>query len=293
MGQPHPGCIAFYRRNSDPAKIGQSDMLRGYKVYRNTGEQGDTAPWLFKNQGVYENGKILPGQQKMNKTCDLLKAGATGRLRISFRALSARELALLLQVCQIDWRLGGGKPLGLGHCAVRLLRMLDESGQEVPVPPEWKKEVEDIQDRVAAYLASQVPVPKLRYPRAAQLNRNQVTRGGHVWFVRHAAPTKNNRGEVSAGLQVLRAYDDLSETTRTSEIPAQVLPEFNPADPLADTLYAYDAIALETRRVGNNQNEIGALETFDEKKQYMENPTPGANQGMNREHRKNERKGRE
>ncbi|MFU8769882.1 MAG: hypothetical protein ACNA7H_09115, partial [Desulfotignum sp.] len=129
LSAPHPGCIAFYRDQDDLDEIGRNSPLKGYKVYRNTRERGDNAPWKYSVQGVYgENGALKDPQQKVNKTAELLNEGLTGKLRIAFRALGADEMALLLAACSVDWKLGGGKPLGLGHCRVINVTMIDEDG---------------------------------------------------------------------------------------------------------------------------------------------------------------------
>lgn len=132
LAPPHPGCAAFYREQTDPDLVANDENtgLRGYKVYRTSGESGDVAPWNYSVQGVYdEQGLPKPAGQKTNKTCDLLPANLTGRLRIACRALTARELALLVAACSVDWRLGGGKPLGLGHCRITSATWIDENGE--------------------------------------------------------------------------------------------------------------------------------------------------------------------
>jgi hypothetical protein len=218
---PHPGCAAFYRDNADADLVSNraGERLRGYKVYRTQVADGSqSAPWLYSNQGVYgDNGSPKSSRQNVNKTCDLLKVDQIGSLRIACRSLSRRELALLLLACSVDWRLGGGKPLGLGLCRVESLTVRDEHGavydglelardipQSCELPPAYREQVSDLIGRAKLWQASQIPVEFLRYPRAAQRNRNKISRGGHAWFARHANPKKSLQSDAaSQGLQVL------------------------------------------------------------------------------------------
>ncbi|MDA1230613.1 MAG: RAMP superfamily CRISPR-associated protein, partial [Planctomycetota bacterium] len=213
LSSPHPGCVAFYRDCSELDEFAPGRPLRGYKVYRNTKERGDNAPWHYHVQGVYKDGKLKDNgnaQQKINQTCELLNEGITGTLRIAFRDLSKRELALLLLTCSVDWRLGGGKPLGLGHCRVVSADMIRETGERSNLfsrlaensedyPPAanigpYSEAVTDLAERAQLWHASQHPVDKLRYPRASVENKNTVTIGGHLWFGRHAQPRKGVSG---------------------------------------------------------------------------------------------------
>ena len=174
LAQPHPGCLAFYRP--------EDEKLNGYKVYRNAidGEK----PWLYRTQGIYKSGwNIEPfDKQKIVKKVDLLKSGRKGKLKISFRALSEKELSLLLTACKVDWKLGGGKPLGLGHCKVTQMEAVDENGDLIDlnaIAP-----MEKITERVEWYKKSQEPVKDMLYPRA--VDRRQHS--GLQWFSRHANP---------------------------------------------------------------------------------------------------------
>ncbi len=275
LAPPHPGCIAFYRDNKNPDDIGQQDSLRGYKVYRTTKEQGTQAPWKFEVQGVYgEKGELSSPQQKVNKTCDLLRSGLTGKLRIAFRALSKRELALLLQACAVPWRLGGGKPLGLGLCQVQVTNLIDEYGQALEVPGwtnerqsdgqlsilGWQEECQNIQGRVQMWTASQQPVDKLRYPRAVMDNDSRKARGGHSWFQRHALPrmtTSKDSTVREKGLQPLHIDDPLKTKAvnagqtldqQNPMVAGQLLPPFDPSNPQSDLLFGYDLIKAESRQ---------------------------------------------
>ncbi len=177
LAQPHPGCVAFYRKGN---------VLNGYKVYRNA-VAGDQ-PWLYSVQGVFDqSGWDMddPLNQKLAKTVDLLKSGQKGRLKISFRALSESELSLLVTACKVDWKLGGGKSLGLGHCKVTQMNAIDENGDAIDL--NVIASMESIKERVEWYNKSQEPVEMLRYPRAFEESRRKsVQRSGLQWFKHHA-----------------------------------------------------------------------------------------------------------
>lgn len=255
MSSPHPGCVAFYRKNADPDAISLSDPLRGYKVYRTTKERGKAAPWLYENQPIYKDGKATLGE-KLSKKAELLKEGCTGYVSIAARSLSKREVAIVLLACSVDWRLGGGKPLGLGHCRVMRVRMVDEFGKELMdwpcgtedldreqpavVPdPTYAKAIEGLASRAALYQATQRPVEKLRYPRAASMEGRQ--RGGHVWFQRHAQAKKAaTRDGQMRGLATMWVDGELKAAAGKGQIAAQPLPEFDPKRPNADVLHGHD-----------------------------------------------------
>ena len=231
LSMPHPGCIAMYRSGKADS-INKLSPLNGYKVYRNSLDRGENAPWLFSTQGVYEEGQLKDPKCKMNKTVELLKEGTEGRLKISFRSLSKKELAMLLLVCSVDWKLGGGKPLGLGHCRVTKLACRDEFGTEIfpalcnsdsniPLPDDYAALIRDmnISSRVKMYKDSQVPVKNLRYPRAAEGKYNAedklgIRREALLWFERHAKPKTSGSG-LGSGL--------VTSIINAVEYPGQVL----------------------------------------------------------------------
>lgn len=310
LAPPHPGCVAFYGEwNGDPAQLDklsvQNAPLRGFKVYRTTQESGTSAPWRFEEQGVYgEDGRTKDPRQKVNKTCDLLKAGRKGRLRIAVRALSRREIALLLAACSVDWRLGGGKPLGLGWCRVVSARVLDETGQvqwtlqrsadhaTAPVaslPSDLQDELRD-QDRrrLQMWQATQRPVAFLRYPRAADENKNKKNRGGHAWFARHASPKKSGKSQA-AGLAVMWIAGELAKQVGKDRIRAQALPPFDPNSPDSDGLYGYDLFSGDSAefRVQDEPNRTvyKKLEPFDPNRHARSSDRSGGPQSPNRERR--------
>ena len=261
--------------------------MRGYKVYRVQHSDSED-PWRFEVQGVYgEQGELRRQRQNVNKTCELVPRGAKGELRIAFRGLSTRELALLLQACAVPWRLGGGKPLGLGLCTVRVKGLIDEEGEPLQVPhwsqteeggglyiTGWEHEVRDLQARVRMWEASQFPVDLLRYPRAVDDNNFRKSRGGHAWFQRHASPRMvSNNGNREAGLNPLHIDGALKAAAEAALEPldptmpmlaGQVLPAFNPEQPLADVLYGYDTIGAETQDRSRPRRRVFLqIEAFD------------------------------
>jgi hypothetical protein len=320
LAPPHPGCIAFYRDHANPDEISVTDPLRGYKVYRTTSETGPQAPWHFAEQGVYgERGELLSERQKVNKTCDLVPAGLTGRLRLAFRALTPRELALLLQACDVPWRLGGGKPLGLGLCSIRVTGLIGEDGRPLDVSgwtidqqsdgslaiDGWQPLVEDIQPRVRMWQDSQQPVAKLRYPRAVDENNFRKSRGGHAWFQRHAAPrmtTGRDSGEREPGLQPLHIDGPLKEAAAKAGesldaaypmVAGQVLPALNADQPQADVLYGYDGYGAKTEdRQQPRRKVILEWEPFDEQRHVTGKEKSEGSHGKGAESRKEQKRGR-
>lgn len=266
MGQPHPGCIGFYRVG-DPVSVSGSSPLRGYKVYRNTKERGPSAPWHYEVQGVYgNNGELLPADGRMTCTCELICEGAIGSVRIALRSMTRTEVRLLLALCGVDWRLGGGKPLGLGHCRVIEAELLDEFGQQTSLLDQqpWKPLTSEaarmtdrsrrtmppniqgahIEDRIGTrldcYQATQRPVERLRYPRLAVNGAS----GGHLWFSTLCQPRMGG----GAGLYARRVVGALAQNG--GELSGQCLPEFDPANPMGDVLYGH---ACSLSRQGNRE----------------------------------------
>lgn len=282
LAQPHPGCIAFYRKgNADD--ISQKSELKGYKVYRNSVD-GD-CPWKYEVQGVYgKEGKLnVPASGKNTKKVELLEKDSTGTLKIGIRALSEKEMSVLLMTLAVDWKLGGGKPLGLGHCQVQKVEFVDENGktqmlmerkgEEMALPSAFAENVEQYAERVKLYQKSQIPVEKLRYPRAVGKNSHDVRREGLQWFSRHATPKKDGNGN-GHGLQGLYMIDG-----RT--FAGQVLPELSLNGD--DSLYGYDLIPVgEIRKTKDKRTLHESFEPFDENKNYMPsnrapNTSPNAN----------------
>jgi hypothetical protein len=263
LSNPHPGCVAFYR-SGDPESVKRGDPLKGFKVYRTTSESGLRAPWLFTNQGDFdENGRPVTDPTLVQGTsCDLVSAGQRGRLRITYRALTRRELSLLAMACHVPWRLGGGKPLGLGSCSVRVIVNLDETGAIRDLPDSQKVELE-FEQRIELWRQSQRPIEHLRYPRAVKQNNNRIQRGGHVWFARHAMPRKSGSGQLP-GLQRLGICGHLRERAGgLNQVSGQVLPDLGTADVNQDRLYGYDGIPGDTEGGANIPDSAGLLESFD------------------------------
>lgn len=305
---PHPGCAAFYRADRDPDAVANSGALRGFKVYRTTSERGETPPWSFSSQGVYgKSGELENPAQKVNKNCDLLKEGCTGTLRLACRSLSRRELGLLLLACSVDWRLGGGKPLGLGLCRPERVVVRDENGQELvrmehpgtgpaALPAPYGAAVQDLLSRVHLWHASQQPVARLRYPRAVDSNRNRIQRGGHVWFQRHATPRKSQNGsdERPEGLEVRWVGGELQEKAGgVDHLRSQPLPVLDSSGAQGDVLYGYDLYAGEGPEwvdiARDRRSYHQKLEPFDPKTHVTGNEQSGGFHGQNQERRQDER----
>lgn len=289
LSAPHPGCIAFYRDSNNLDQISQHSPLKGYKIYRTTKERDKNAPWLYSVQGVYgEQGELnTPFQQNVNKTVDLVPEGMKGRLRIAFRALSDEDIALLVSACDIDWRLGGGKPLGLGHCGVKVVRLLDEEGNEMDLTQYRNKIREEIKERIRMYKASVEPVEKLRYPRAVVQNKNTNNRSGLSWFAKYASPKKNKTGLITTWT----AGNLKQKAGNNTQIKAQALPKLDPDRPDADLLYGYDGLQ-NTLDGENGKKLVKDIEAFDVNKHRHYVGRATENTSQNRDSRKKGRQGR-
>lgn len=303
LSSPHPGCLAFYR-DAELDELSKGSPLKGYKVYRNTKERGQNAPWKYSVQGEYdEEGRLrMPVKRKMNKTAELLNEGSVGKLRISFRSLGLDELALLYAACSVDWRLGGGKPLGLGHCRVTGLEMIDEDGERttpmgisensenLAVPKNLTRFIDNYQQRIGLYKTSQIPVEKLRYPRAVAQNKNKSFRAGLTWFARHASPR-----EGRPGLKTMWLNGQLELKASKDQIKAQPLPMLQTEKPDSDLIYGYDMVALDTKKTGNPGNQrtlVGKMEKFNTKSHAASNEQSGPNTSQSRQTRSDARAGR-
>ncbi len=314
LQQPHPGCAAFYRA-ADADHVGNLPgvPLRGYKVYRNTAERGAEAPWRFETQGVYEDdGKLSRKgtRQKLNKSADLLLEDRVGKVRLSCRALTEEELGLLVAMGSVEWRLGGGKPLGLGRCEVRTVVKINEDGTREPVAPARFDQATNgfhgdgvvamaiaafpiLGSRMSAWRAAQLPVARLRYPRALVRN-NKINRGGHAWFQRHAALKKTTPGEERArGLATIEVDGGLKERAKgNSLLRAQLLPRFDPANPFSDVLYGYDLLWESEFQERNRKNVFVKADPFTDS-DVRGNERSGGNQSQNRESRERRREERD
>ncbi|ETX06257.1 RAMP superfamily CRISPR-associated protein [Candidatus Entotheonella palauensis] len=170
----------------------------------------------------------------------------------------------------------------------------------------WEREVHDLDLRVRMWTASQKPVPNLRYPRAVDDNRNRKSRGGHAWFQRHASPRMvTNRGDGSRqpGLNPLHIDGEIKQAAEDAKQPldpvmpmiaGQMLPPFDPEDPLADVLYGYDAVNAEIQdRQRPRRRVFLRVEAFDPEQHVTGVEQSGGNQGKNAEFRKSQRQTRE
>jgi len=303
LSSPHPGCVAFYRKNSKIDELSKSSPLSGYKVYRNTKERGPNAPWYYSEQGVYDDqGQLkMPQAQSVNKTADLVKEGVKGKLSIAFRSLNEKELAILLMACAVDWKLGGGKPLGLGHCRVTNIKLINEDGTVIEtfskdsktdnlleLPEKYKKLFSEYTERIQLYQASQKPIDKLRYPRAVNQNTNKNVRAGLAWFSRHASPKKTGHG-----LETIWTQKKLAEKAGRSQIKAQPLPPLSATSSQADLLFGYDCVATDIKEDHNKKNLVGNIEPFQASTHKHEHGKSGGNTSQNKNTREDDRRNRQ
>ena len=311
LAPPHPGCVAFYRQQTDPDAVSTADGLAGYKVYRTTSER-ENPPWKFDTQGIYgDHGELSNRYAKVNKTIELLPEGKSGTLNLSFFALTKRELALLIQACSVPWRLGGGKPLGLGLCELKIQSLIDEQGNPLQVDgwssessngltgiDGWQIEVANIDMRIALWNASQKPVSKLRYPRAVSDNNHKKSRGGHVWFQRHAQPraVTDKEGQVQPGLSPM--YVDGKQCKQIEfgggifdanepMVSGQLLRPLDVNDPNADLLYGYDGFGVEVEeRTRPRRNVYLDYEQFDPTRHVRGDEKSSGSHGKDQDFRK-------
>lgn len=248
---PHPGCAGFYH---------QDGKFRGFKVYRNDMENEN--PWLYSEQGIYgDDGRPKPfdGEFHRVRKADLLKIGQTGRLRISFRALSPLELQLLIMTCQTAWRLGGGKPLGLGLCKTVKLGVQiwndDASVQTATGNLDDSQECKKFENQIDKWEKTQKPVSKVRYPRAVRpTKRNDwaenYQRGGHSWFsvFTHSNPTLDETYCKKRGWKERTIKQELKKFGESGSLKD-------------DCLYGYDVLLRVERNVnGANQYSFDLFE---------------------------------
>lgn len=248
LSSPHPGCIAFYLDNTDPDSISLDDLPRGYKVYRTSKQTGDDAPWLYKNQPVFDRGQQKDFSKVTNSfSADLLPEGKKGTMELAFRALTNKELSLLLLALTCDLRFGGGKPLGLGHCIAEKIRVINEDcctvcefePKRAELPEGYSIDAEIVK-RAELYCKTQEPVDMMRYPRF--VNENGTQKGGMLWFSRFATVKKHS----TVGLQPVTIRGAMqARAGGKKQIRAQFLPKFKQEEPSADWLYGYDAQFVE------------------------------------------------
>lgn len=178
--------------------------------------------------------------------------------------MSKKELALLLLACCVDWKLGGGKPLGLGHCRVVKAELLDEFGGKVldmlgndagqlSLPTEYASLVSDLDKRFELYKKSQEPVDLLRYPRTLSNNNGGYRREGLAWFSRHATLSKSSSADgVSRGLETCAVAGAYYNGMVLGNI------ETNP-----NPLYGYDLVGVGESSERGNKKVFETLESYD------------------------------
>lgn len=252
LAQPHVGCFQFYKKKGPKGQW----MFRGYKVYRVS--KDDDTPWKYGVQFVCDNqGKMEDfNQQNQGKWVQKLPAGQIGHVRIAFRGLTDAELALLYTVCTTKWRLGSGKPFGLGLCATRACVQLWNDDGTISAPSvNSLLPAPEIANRKTLWEATQQPVAKVRYPRAGNRTQrnalnNNIHRGGHCWF------------SLFSSAQGNYTLKDL-HMANGSNIPGQLLPEFDIRNPSADWLDHLDIVPIVGGQ-NNGANQITELKPYSE-----------------------------
>ena len=277
LNTPHPGCKAFYMRNDDYDQISLNDLPRGYKVYRTSKHQKGEEPWKYANQPIFENAQPKPFDKTVDTTGglrELIDQDSSGGLKIAFRALTKQEFALLLLVLSCDLRIGGGKPLGLGHCVVSEIEAYDETAnrflsyqpERASLPQEYSAVLPDAwKSRAELYCKTQVPVEMMRYPRA--INKNQ--RGGMCWFGYFASPKKNTQKGLAT---VWTERESLLQGRAggKDQIKAQALPVFDPQNPESDWLFGYDLNGVVKERQKNYYSDFnGNIPKTDKKSENI------------------------
>ncbi len=258
LNSPNPGCMAFYRKAKSADMVSAKDPLKGHKVYRNSMHAGiddPDAPWIYDNQGMYEEGgeELKDKEQDNNFTAQLLSEKntaneqVTGSLRLALRGVSERELAILLACCKTKWRLGGGKPFGLGLCTVKPVRLLNEIGEKEDIDVYSLEKccsnevAEKLEQRIKKWEKTQEPVERLLYPRAMVKKDSSLQRTGFVWFA------KNTKLKESCGLESTYVIAD-EEEKKAAVIPGQLLPDFDESGDQKDKLFGNDVLYDETNR---------------------------------------------
>lgn len=262
LSGPHPGCKAFYVTNDNYDLISLDDLPRGYKVYRTSRHDPGKEPWKYDIQPIFYKGKATPFNQaaNMTRTCELISQDSSGSLKIAFRSLSKQEFSLLLLVLSCDLRIGGGKPLGLGHCVVSEINAYDETGEKflsyqperACLPEGYSDLPTDCITRAGLYCKTQLPVEMMRYPRA--VNNNQ--QGGMCWFGYFAAPKKNTRQGL-ATVWTDQGSPLQARAQGKKQIKAQALPMFDPNNPESDLLFGYDL-----NGVGKRLGQVNYYQNF-------------------------------
>jgi hypothetical protein len=157
-----------------------------------------------------------------------------------------------------------------------------ESPTAVPSP--YAAEIEPaLAERIRFYQATQRPVARLRYPRAAKPNQNKTNLGGQIWFQRHSSPKKaqDKHAQRPIGLQVFHVAGELAARIGRAQVQAQRLPSFDPANPFSDVLYGYDCWV--------DASVASRLEPFDPNKHARPDERSGGHHGQSRETRQGER----
>ena len=133
LSAPKPTTVRFYLRpEGAPPQRGASDfeagydnprnILRGRKVYRHHGHDGDVAYWTSHDREYRKTGENSDQNRSVE---DVLAPGAHFTFDIEFENLAPIELGALLWTIELQrdmvHRLGYGKPLGLGSVRLQII----------------------------------------------------------------------------------------------------------------------------------------------------------------------------
>ena len=153
------------------------------------------------------------------------------------------------------------------------------------------------------WVSSQSPVKRLRYPRAVDETRHKKSRGGHVWFQRHAQPRDvvDKDGNRQPGLKPMYVDGELMSQvqslggvldTQEPMIAGQPLPNFNVSDPQSDRLFGYDGFGVEVQTREKPKRRVYIkYEPFDPTKHARETDKSSGNDGKDKAFReKNKRR---
>ena len=122
LGTPHPSYLPFYstgRKGYDD----QEARIRGRKFYWHN-PSAATDPSVYK---ACNNEKT-----KRNSTMELIDSGVTFSFKIYYDALTQKQIDMLKWVVTLGandsdcmYKIGHGKPIGLGSCKIRILKQME------------------------------------------------------------------------------------------------------------------------------------------------------------------------
>jgi hypothetical protein len=167
-----------------------------------------------------------------------------------------------------------------------------EQSAQLPAPLAGLLDEQD-RERLALWHASQQPVDKLRYPRAVDENRNKKSRGGHVWFQRHASPMRGG-DDIARGLTTLWTDGELKNTAGADQVRAQALPPLGPSGD--NPLHGYDLFSRDAtefkEQLRDKHWQHKKFEPFDPDRHARPGDASGGSQGPSGDSRRGGRRDR-